>query len=70
MTRRWPGPKKPTRSAASCAAIERGKEVLDQAQGDQSAAASELAKQIVQDLSPEAKDRAAWVTISRLLLAD
>jgi hypothetical protein len=52
------------------AAIERGKEVLSQAEGDRSAAASELAKQIVQDLSPGAKDRAAWVTISRLLLAD
>ena len=51
-------------------AIGRGKEVLAQSQGDQSAAAAELAKQIVQDLSPEAKDRAAWVTISRLLLAD
>lgn len=52
------------------AAIERGKEVLAQAEGDHSAAAAELAKQIVQDLSPEARDRAAWVTISRLLLAD
>jgi hypothetical protein len=52
------------------AAIERGKEVLAQAEGDPSAAAAELAKQIVQDLSPEARDRAAWVTISRLLLAD
>jgi hypothetical protein len=52
------------------AAIDRGKEVLAQAERDPKAAASEIAKQIVSDLSPEAKDRAAWVTISGLLLMD
>ena len=52
------------------AAIDRGKEVLAQAEGDPKAVASEIAKQIVGDLSPEAKDRAAWVTISGLLLMD
>jgi hypothetical protein len=51
-------------------AIERGKEVLEKAEGDRREAASPLAKQIVNDLSPEAKDRAAWVTIGRLLLSE
>lgn len=51
------------------AAIERGREVLQRAEGDQEAA-SALANQIVKDLSPEAKERAASVTITRFLLSD
>jgi hypothetical protein len=52
------------------AAIERGKEVLAQGGGDPRAAAPELAKVIVGDLSSQARERAAWVTITRLLLSD
>jgi hypothetical protein len=65
-------PKKPMKIGLELtAAIERGKEVLARdPEVERSAAASEFAKQIVADLSPEAKDRAAWVTISRFLLSD
>jgi hypothetical protein len=52
------------------AAIERGKEVLERAEGDRWDAASALAEQMLNDLSPEAKDRAAMVTITRFLLAE